>query len=77
MHLGNQNCALRLDVVSFRSANFRSLNAPLRIADSQGTITIFSADFGRSWMLLKSGVPEILTATPRHELETAILFQES
>jgi len=34
MHLSNQNCALRLDVVNFRSANFRSLNAHLRIADN-------------------------------------------
>jgi len=36
MHLSNQNCALRLDVVNFRSANFRSLNAHLRIADITG-----------------------------------------
>jgi len=37
MHLGNQNSALRLDVVNFRSANFRFLNAHLRIADHTST----------------------------------------
>jgi len=34
--LGNQSYALQLDVVNFRSANFRSLNAHLRIADITG-----------------------------------------
>ena len=35
--LGNQSYALQLDVVNFRSANFRSLNAHLRIANNTPT----------------------------------------
>ena len=71
MPFGDRTAHMRLDAVKFRSANFRSLNAHLRVADFSGLGN--TPPLGNRRRLVEQGAEGVMTFGDRRLLDQARL----